>query len=132
MSFSLSFKFLPCLLSEPLVIDVSTTMEQVFETYTNEATFIFTCNASGTLLTLTWYKNGEQILVDGQTLIIAHPNPMDNGVYQCLWTSKVRPFQYFDSVSWAMMVWDRGGHHSMHTSIHVINLTDFLCVQSNP
>ena len=97
------------------MIDVSTTMNEVFRTFTNETTFNFTCKASGTHLTLVWYKNGEQILADGQTLTIPYPNPMDSGVYQCFWTSELRPSQIFDSVSWAVVVHDRGWCHCICT-----------------
>ena len=105
--------------SEPLVIDASTTMNQVFKSFTSETTFNFICNASGTQLALVWYKDGVQIPADGQSLTIFEASTNDSGVYQCFWRSELRPFQIFDSVSWAVAVRDRGKFHfvfikSMH------------------
>lgn len=95
------------------MIDVGTTMNEVFRVFTNETSFNFTCKATGTLLKLVWYKDGQQISVDGSFLTIPYPSPMDSGVYQCFWTSELKPSQIFDSVSWAVVVHDTGRCHSV-------------------
>ena len=100
--------FIPFPFSEPLVIDSNTTMNQIFRKFTKEETFIFNCSASGTGLALVWYKNGEQIPEEGSSLTIPLANPNDSGVYQCFWANESRPSQIFDSVSWAVVVRDRG------------------------
>ena len=94
-------------LIEPLVIHANTTTNQVFRGFTNETVFNFICNASGSQLSLVWYKNGKQIAVNGPIMAISNPVPQDSGVYQCFWTSEHRSSQIFDSVSWALVVRDR-------------------------
>ena len=113
-----SSHFFSFLFIEPLTIDFSrTAMNEVFRGFTNETTFDFNCSATGTSLSLVWYKHGEQISVDGTSLTIPYASPMDNGVYQCFWTSELRPSQIFDSVSWALAVRDRGRRHFIHLTL---------------
>ena len=96
------------------MIDASTIINKVFRAFTNETTFQFNCSASGTHLALVWFKDGEQISVDGQTLTIPNANPINSGVYQCFWTSEIRPSQIFDNITWALAIRDRSEHHLVH------------------
>ena len=63
---------------------------------------IFTCAATGTNITLSWYFNGLPLINDKDTLILTDLSVSNAGVYQCFWDGVLDTDK--ESISWALQV----------------------------
>ena len=62
----------------------------------------FTCNATGTDVSLKWYHNGRPLNINTNTLYLTNLTTNETGVYQCIWQGSTD--EDFNLTSWALAV----------------------------